>query len=231
MNGNVTAWEAPQRRVASYVVLGLAVAIVAAGFIVWALLESTPDWVYWALVAALGLVLAFMVVVLFTEPRVTTADAPETAAAAAAGPVPEASSTETTAPTAFEPRILTLRCGDCGTIFDVTDTGERPLYHTCPGCGAEGALRDPVEAAPAAEAEPSPSSYAPPPEQAGSAYAPTSAYAPPPDVAAEATPTPPVVKKLKLRCGGCKEVFSIEDTGERPLKRACPHCGRIGKIG
>ena len=46
------------------------------------------------------------------------------------------------------------------------------------------------------------------------------------------TSAPPAapVRKLKLRCGNCKQVFSIEDTGERPLRRPCPYCARMGEI-
>lgn len=214
---NMMAWEPEQRRVGSFVSLGLAVALVLGGLAVWWFVAAPAAWIYWALVGALALVLVFMLVLLFAQPRARAAaaeatPAPATEAAPVVAPLQ--------APAAFEPRVLTLRCGDCGTIFDVNDTGERPLYHTCPGCAAEGALRDPVEAAPAAPAEPE---AVPPPSMA---------YAPPaePTSASPAAPAA-AVKKLKLRCGGCKEVFSIEDTGERPLKRACPHCGRIGKIG
>ncbi|MCA1814454.1 MAG: zinc ribbon domain-containing protein [Halobacteriales archaeon] len=37
---------------------------------------------------------------------------------------------------------LTLKCSSCGTVFDVMDTGERPLRHTCPGCGVQGELSE-----------------------------------------------------------------------------------------
>ena len=54
------------------------------------------------------------------------------------------------------------------------------------------------------------------------------AYAPPAERLAVQQAAP--VKRLKLRCGGCKEVFSIEDTGERPLRRPCPYCARMGEV-
>ena len=222
---NVTEWSTDQRRTSSYVVLGTALAVVLCGLALWYFVAATPAWVYWALVGALALVLAFMCVLLFVQPK---GAAMASADSALEAPASEAGSGEMVTPpvAAFEPRVLTLRCGDCGTIFEVTDTGERPLYHTCPGCGAEGALRDPVEAPPA-EAAPPVQEPAPAPP---SMYAQPPAYSAPPALLADPAPAAPV-KKLKLRCGGCKEVFSIEDTGERPLKRACPHCGRIGKIG
>ena len=223
MSTNVMAWNEDQRRTGSFVVLGVAVVAVLGGVAAWWFAgAATPGWVYWTLVGLLALVLVFMAVLLFAPAR---AAAPVAESAAPHAAHQHAAPVEAAAPAAaYEPRILTLRCGDCGTIFELTDTGERPLYHTCPGCGAEGALRDPVEAAPAAEA--APSAYAPPYPDAVQAE-------PAPSPAVEAAPAPaaPAVKKIKLRCGGCKEVFSIEDTGERPLKRACPHCGRVGKIG
>jgi predicted RNA-binding Zn-ribbon protein involved in translation (DUF1610 family) len=37
---------------------------------------------------------------------------------------------------------ITLKCSSCGTVFDVTDTGERPLHHVCPGCGVQGELSE-----------------------------------------------------------------------------------------
>lgn len=32
-------------------------------------------------------------------------------------------------------------CGNCNTVFTITDTGVRPLRYTCPNCGEEGVLR------------------------------------------------------------------------------------------
>ncbi len=36
---------------------------------------------------------------------------------------------------------LALKCPACDTQFEVTDTGERPLTATCPGCGRGGKLK------------------------------------------------------------------------------------------
>jgi len=144
---------------------------------------------------------------------------------------------------------LTLRCGDCGTIFDVADTGVRPLLHSCPGCGAEGALDDVPEpsdadASQAAEAghgdghgaaTAAPASDAMDDDDLDAGLdddfdAPAAAPAMAPPPAATPAPAPPSNKPLKLRCGSCKGVFSIEDDGTRPLRRPCPHCGKIGEI-
>jgi predicted nucleic acid-binding Zn-ribbon protein len=214
----LAGWSNERRRTSSFVILALALVIMGGALAAWWFIESTPEWLYWTLVGLLVLVLVFMVLLMVLKPRTTQA-AEVTTATDGAPAVVEATEGTAPPPTTYEARVLTLRCGDCGTIFDVTDTGERPLYHTCPGCGAEGALRDPIEPAPSAPAPepvpvPEPVSYAAP--------APT-------PVVDEPAPTP-ATKKIKLRCGGCKEVFSIEDTGERPLKRACPSCGRMGMI-
>ena len=221
-NVNFLTWNDEQRRTSSVVVLGAAVAVALLGVALWYFLAATPAWVYWLLVGTLAAVLIFMAALLFVPARAAApaAEAPVTEQRYG-GPVATSETggvTPVPAP-AFEPRVLTLRCGDCGTIFDLTDTGERPLYHTCPGCGAEGALRDePIAAeAPASALMASPEAAPPVAEQA------------PPQMA-EADVVVPPVRKMKLRCGGCKEVFSIEDSGERPLKRACPHCGRMGQI-
>lgn len=37
-------------------------------------------------------------------------------------------------------------------------------------------------------------------------------------------------EEILLRCPNCKETFTLLDTGQRPLKHACPHCGRQGVL-
>ncbi len=37
-------------------------------------------------------------------------------------------------------------------------------------------------------------------------------------------------KEILLRCSACRETFTLLDTGERPLRHACPHCGRSGVL-
>lgn len=37
-------------------------------------------------------------------------------------------------------------------------------------------------------------------------------------------------EEILLRCPNCRETFTLLDTGERPLKHACPHCGRQGVL-
>ncbi len=37
--------------------------------------------------------------------------------------------------------IKQVTCSNCKTVFNITDTGVRPLKYTCPNCGMEGVLR------------------------------------------------------------------------------------------
>lgn len=142
-------------------------------------------------------------------------------AGAAAAPEDEAASEWAPPPADPEPsgaaaapasgaNILTLRCGECQTEFDVEDSGVRPLYHVCPGCGAEGVLR--AERTPLQNVDP-----ARPVErlQKKDDWV-------PPDL--------PDPKDIKLRCGACKHVFQVVDNGERPLRHRCPNCGKLGEI-
>lgn len=223
MTPDVKSWDRSQRRVGSLVVLaGAAVVLVVAAILYWGF-GVASEALYWGLIVLLLLLLAVQVAAYVLRTRATDIDAPmgHGAHQAHVGPSgPE----HAAVPAVVEhaPRkavMLTLRCGDCTTVFDVTDTGERPLYHTCPGCGAEGVLQG--ERA-AAQAEPAPVAESAP---VRSPYA-----EPEPSSPMVAAPAAPALKKLKLRCGGCKEVFSIEDDGTRPLRRACPHCARIGEI-
>ena len=206
MDGNLRRWDRDQRRVGSLLVLGVAGLALVAGLVAWYGFDLTAAWLYYVLVGVVVLALVFQVLVHALTPPKAAGWQPSSAQDPAAPAAPEA-------PQARGPRTLTLRCGDCGTVFDLTDSGERPLYHACPGCGAEGVMRDPT---PAPAPQPDARAFAPPPEAASSPFA---------------APAPaPAVKRMKLRCGGCKEVFSIEDTGERPLRRPCPYCARMGEV-
>lgn len=207
MTPKVRAWDNDQRRVGSLVVLGLAAVIVVAALVTW-FLAGNVAWLYWTLVVLLVVLLVAEGAMFVLKPAAAAAPEAHGEPHVAYGPSGPAAE-----PQPAGAKMLTLRCGDCSTVFEVTDTGERPLHHVCPGCGAEGILKG---------------ESAPPP------MAPVVAPEPAPAPADAATPTPapaaPTPRRLKLRCGGCKEVFTIEDTGERPLRRACPHCSRMGEI-
>ena len=42
--------------------------------------------------------------------------------------------------------------------------------------------------------------------------------------------TRPPSEELLLRCTGCGDVFTVIDTGVRPLRTPCPHCGKVGVL-
>jgi len=215
MDGNVRAWGNDQRRVGSILALVGAAIFLVAALVVYFVAGDGGETAYWTLLVLVALCLVFQVLLLVLKPATSAPAAPAMAAASEPAPAAEPSwQPAPPAPAAAPVRTLTLRCSDCGTVFDLADTGERPLHHTCPGCGAEGVLRDdmmPVSAPPVPQPQENP-------------------YAPPGEVAASAPPAAPPVKRLKLRCGGCKEVFTIDDSGERPLRRPCPYCGRMGEV-
>lgn len=213
-NEDVRAWDDDQRRVGSILVLGVAGAILLAGVLTFVFLRTAGEVVYWILAILLLLLLAGEAAVFALAGRAAT-PTPMHDGAPEPHLGPAGPSGGAMAPR-HEARILTLRCGDCGTEFELTDTGERPLHHVCPGCGLEGVMRD--ELAPSESPDAAPEMQ----EQYGR---PSST-----EPVVEDAPPPAPVKKLKLRCGGCREVFSIDETGERPLRRPCPHCGRVGEV-
>lgn len=238
MTADVRRWSDAERRTGSLTVLVVALLILGAGFALWWLQVAIVGTILWVLVGLVVLLLLYEVALLATArsakaegehvahagPAATGAEAAVASSHGAtmtgawsgetAGAPPEAHATA-------EPQILTLKCGECGTVFDVTDTGARPLYHTCPGCGAEGVLRGESAAAPAPIA---PEREAP--ARDAGAWAPGSETRAPPAAAPAAAPP----KRLKLRCGACKNVFALDDTGERPLRHRCPSCGKLGEI-
>ncbi len=180
------------------VLIGLGLFLLAQG--------SWLDGALWILAAFIVVLIIFEVLVIVlaeSSPRSNAARAGATSAGAAG-----AGASASHASSYEAPKALTLRCGDCATIFDVQDYGQRPLYHSCPGCGAEGVLKDEsghAQTAPAGGAPAGASPGASRPATAGR-------------------------KRLKLRCGGCEHIFVLEDPGTRPLRHACPNCGRKGEL-
>lgn len=181
---DMRTWDNGRRKEVSIVVMLAAVVLVVSGLVLEFVL-GTGQTVLNVLVGILVLLLLVEAAVHLAKPKASAADA------GAAAPSPGAAG-----PVTSEAAHITLKCGQCATVFDVPDTGERPLYHTCPGCGAQGVL-----GAPAATTE-----------------------------AAPAAPARTPIRKLKLRCAACQTVFVIEDFGERPLRHACPGCGRKGEL-
>jgi hypothetical protein len=76
--------------------------------------------------------------------------APRPRAAGSAPAVPQAAAPAAPAGPAFAPTTIPvkhagrkklLRCPKCQVIFEVQDTGERPLAIKCTACGATGAIK------------------------------------------------------------------------------------------
>lgn len=182
---SIRAWEPVHRREASMVVLAITVVLVVSGLVLWFMLEDATL-LLWVFLALLGVLLLAEGAIHALGPKAARAvEGPDAGGAAAAEPS----------------ATISLKCGQCGTVFDLADPGTRPLYHTCPGCGAEGVL--------------------------GATAAPEAAPVAPAAPVAEARKP---LRKLKLRCGACQTVFVVEDFGERPLRHSCPGCGRAGEL-
>ncbi len=249
-------WEPFHRRMGSLVVIGLASLLVLVGIVVY-LLAPGASWVLTLLIILMIVVVAFEALVVGTGIVAEREEVQEHPAAAerathvAPAPEPEPEPEE---PEDDGIQVLTLKCSECGTIFDLEDDGTRPLTHMCPGCGAEGVLEEEDLASepeePAPEPEPEEPTVEPEAEE-GSVEEPSEGYAgpatewaarddtepasaeddAPEDPLAAAAPAPEPPKRVKLRCSGCGTVFALEDTGERPLRHRCPGCGKKGKLG
>lgn len=161
---DLAAWTVEDRLAAGVTLAGIAAGLVLLAIVAMLVL---PGWVPIAVLVVALVVLVFHGAVDFVGFKSTP---PEPAAAHARTPV------------------VTLRCADCGTVFDLEDPGFRPLYHVCPGCGSQGVLE--------AEEKPPPlidySKPAPEPELAP-VPTPRPAPGPPPPTphAGETLPPPP----------------------------------------
>jgi len=206
----MNAWAPERRRSASMAVTLLALALI--GFAVLGWLVNSPQMELFLLVILVALVVAlvFQLLVVLTG-RGQALQAPsespveEPWASESGGAAPEPWQPAGSAPAAEN---ITLKCSNCNTVFDVVDSGARPLVHKCPGCGLQGELTE-------EDIGPAPVRSAPPQEVA---------MAEPPAAAVAAAPT------LTLKCGNCGTVFDIADTGARPLRHTCPGCGLEGEL-
>lgn len=102
-----------------------------------------------------------------------------------------------------EPEI-DVTCANCARSYVVTDTGDRPLYHSCPYCGHSDAYDETPEVV---EAEPE--------EEL---------------VPGTIRETPEGERELILRCSDCRHVFPTAYTDDRPLYAYCPNCGKKGVL-
>lgn len=181
-------WEPSQRRRVSLTILVGTIAVLGVAVVISLL---APDGAQLVLLALTLAVIVLLVVELLVFATGLSEPAPG-----------NISGTESIPPRPAGWELITLKCGNCGTIFDVEDTGVRPLHHTCPGCGAEGVLRE---------------------EERGPPASPARERAPEPA-------RPASEKQLRLRCKACATIFKIADTGERPLRHRCPGCGAAGIV-
>ncbi len=99
---------------------------------------------------------------------------------------------------------LDVTCENCARSYVVTDTGDRPLYHSCPYCGHSDAYD---EEADVVEAEPEEDL-----------------------VPGTIRETPEGDRELILRCSNCRHVFPTAYTDDRPLYAFCPKCGKKGVL-
>ncbi|MHB8605094.1 MAG: hypothetical protein ACYDCK_07525 [Thermoplasmatota archaeon] len=150
----IVDWAPETRRRGGIGALVGVVVLLVAGFVVEAVVPTdAATLVLYGLIVVVVLLIVFLVLLLVLKPRgaqpteAAAATAEEEALAdipdlpAESSSLPGSEDVVATPPPATPAGVLTLKCGECGTIFDVNDTGERPLYHTCPGCGTEGVLR------------------------------------------------------------------------------------------
>lgn len=66
--------------------------------------------------------------------------------------------------------------------------------------------------------------------RAAEAEAGTAQATPPPETTTEGGVEPVAGPEIDLECPQCAEMFTVEDTGERPLAAQCPHCGAEGEV-
>lgn len=140
--------------------------------------------------------------------------------------------------------LVTLRCAECNTVFDLEDPGFRPLYHVCPGCGTHGVLEAAAPPPPAALDYSRPPME--PPRPAEPAPMPLTKDMPPPPAAFEPEPAPPPEappasappvaappakpRRIKHTCKQCGNVRILTDDGTRPFVTTCEKCGRSAKL-
>lgn len=151
---NMHEWSPGVRRSASLVAAAVTSFLVVLG-IAAQFLAPGASWFLTLLLVGVVIAFAFELAVFLTaEPRPEPVREPAPAGAAAAGAGAAAGGAATKGETTWEEPdeepappaedepldILTLKCSDCGEVFDVEDHGDRPLTHTCPGCGADGEI-------------------------------------------------------------------------------------------
>jgi ribosomal protein S27E len=148
------------RRRLSFVILGIAAAVMIGAVLLYLFRRVADRDLYLALIVLILLLGAAQATLLFGKPARKEKIAPEEYLLADEAPV-------------LEEDVYDVECGRCGTHFRVTDHLQRPLLALCPVCGAEGIV--PIRAG----------SHSAKLEIAPSASAPLTGPSPPPPPAAK----------------------------------------------
>ena len=112
-----------------------------------------------------------------------------------------------------------LACANCGHVYHVPDTGERPLMTICPECQTENSFEGGDQAP-----EPAEEGYEVEDEEPGEVTAEYEMVSE--DIPPEATEP----EELLVRCSKCEEVFGVPYTVDRPIYAVCPNCHAKGVL-
>lgn len=123
-----------------------------------------------------------------------------------------------------QPAELQVTCANCSRAYAVADSGERPLYHTCPHCGYTDQTGGNPEANTPPDAEPIPE-----PTPAPDVVSTSSSEAGQPEVI-EREEGGRRKRFLVLKCGSCFTNFEVPYSTGRPLYTTCSNCGRKGVL-
>lgn len=230
---DIRLWDGTLRRQASLGVLIAAGVVVVLGVLFYGVFPGQAGWFLILAIVLLALMLLFEAAVVATGIAREEGIGPTWLNASDIAPLPAHAPGPRGEPDEMYERI-DLKCPECGNIFSAPDTGERPLHTTCPHCGAEGHVDGLPEPTPVqGEAhthdhghehhEHDHAAYAPP---GGS----SALEAELDDSDADASESDVEAEVISLKCPACATKFSVEDTGERPLKATCPGCGRSGRL-
>lgn len=237
LDPDIRLWDPETRRTASLIVLGAAGVFLVAALLYFGLDATGSGWFLWVAIVVLALLLIVEAAIVATGvareeggPEWLAgpgAAAATTGAHAEPGPGPSAEPE----PPSEEHVHIDLQCPECGDLFSVHDTGERPLHTQCPHCGAEGHVD--LEQPPPESVHDEPAAGAAEQAEAAEAVPPglgDEAEADPEQDQAQAPAGDEVHETISIKCPACDTQFDVEDTGERPLEAICPGCGRGGKL-
>lgn len=149
VDADMRLWDDETRRLASLIVLGLAGVFLVGALVYFGVDAASSGWFLWVAIVVLALLLLTEAAIIATgiareEGGPAWLAGPHAAATTTQEPAQPGPATEPPSQPAPEPEPETehvhvdLKCPQCGELFSVHDTGERPLHTQCPHCGAEG---------------------------------------------------------------------------------------------